>query len=131
MSTHITSINKLELFFGTQLNGFKYCNITITIQHQSFVCSLWPIDMTLISCYHSRLEWPGSNGNKRVLHIPEISEAGALSSDCLMWYPRHSLGGGFTPLQICCQCFLLPQLTGFSDITNNDNFLANLFDLLT
>ncbi len=35
-----------------------------------------------------------SDGNERVLHIPQISKAGASPSDCLMSYPEHSLGGG-------------------------------------
>ena len=30
---------------------------------------------------------PGSNGNEGVIHIPQISKAGALPSDCLMSYP--------------------------------------------
>ena len=34
----ITSLDKPELFFFcTLLNGSKYCYVTITIQHQSFV----------------------------------------------------------------------------------------------
>ena len=36
---------------------------------------------------------PGSNGNEGVLRIPQSSTAGVSPSDCLMSYPKHSLGG--------------------------------------
>ena len=32
-------LNEPELIFYTQINGFKYCDITVTVQHQSFVCT--------------------------------------------------------------------------------------------
>ena len=35
----ISFLNEPELIFCAQLNGFKYCYITVTIQHQSFVCT--------------------------------------------------------------------------------------------
>ena len=41
---------------------------------------------------------PESDGNELVLRIPQISKAGASSSDGLMSYPGHSLGEGFTLL---------------------------------
>ncbi len=34
----MTFLNKPELFFA-QLNSFKYCYITVTISHHSFVCT--------------------------------------------------------------------------------------------
>ena len=45
---------------------------------------------------------PGSNGNEGVVCIPQspgISETS--SSDCLVSYLGHSLGGDLTPLQRC------------------------------
>ena len=56
---------------------------------------------------------PGSDGNKQVLCIPQISSITRTSpSDCLVSYPGHSLVGGLTPLHICSQCILQSQPTG-------------------
>ena len=45
--------------------------------------SIWPIDETLPG-----YSGPGSNSNKRVLHIPQSScITGTSSSDCLVSYP--------------------------------------------
>ena len=49
-------LNKLELFFFTQLNDFKHCNITVTIQHQSFVCTHTLLYLTL-SGVTTQSEW--------------------------------------------------------------------------
>ena len=39
---------------------------------------------------------PRSNGNKRVLHIPQISSnAGSSPSDCFVSYPGHLLAGSY------------------------------------
>ena len=41
---------------------------------------------------------PGSDGNDGVLRIPQSSSiTGTSPSDCLVSYPRHSLGGGTYP----------------------------------
>ena len=41
---------------------------------------------------------PGSDDNEGVLHIPQSScVTGASPSDCLVSYPRHSLGWGSYP----------------------------------
>ena len=84
-------------FFCTQLNGFRYCYITVTIQHQSFVCtqfsSIWSIDRTLLGATTLGQSGPGSHSNEGVLHILQISKAGASPSDGLMSYPGHSLMG--------------------------------------
>ena len=32
---------------------------------------------------------PGSNGNEGVIHIPQMSQAGASLADCLMSYPGY------------------------------------------
>ena len=48
--------------------------------------SIWPTDGILSG-------GPWCDGNKRVLRIPQISSiTGALPSDCLISYSRHSLG---------------------------------------
>ena len=57
------------------------------------VCSIWSIARTLSSATTLGQSGPGSNGNKEVLHIPQISKAGVSPSDKLS-YPGHSWGGG-------------------------------------
>ena len=59
---------------------------------------------------------PGSNGNERVLCIPQSpSITGTSPSDCLVSYPGQSVGGGeLTPLQRYSRCILQPQPTGQS-----------------
>ena len=52
--------------------------------------SIGPIDMTLSCATTPGQSGPGNNGNEGVLHIPQIPKPGALPSDCLMSYPRHS-----------------------------------------
>ena len=73
---------------------------------------------------------PGSDGNKRVLRIPQSSSITRTSpSDCLVSYPGHLLVGGLTLLQKSNRCILQPQPTGQRsimeldgmDLINNDN----------
>ena len=55
-----------------------------------------------------------SEGNKRVLHIPQSSSnAGASQLDCLVSYPGYSLGG-LTILQRCGRCIPLAQGSGLT-----------------
>ena len=74
----------------------------------------------IVSCNHKLIyntntpgqSGHGSNGNKRVLHIPQSSSiTGASPSDCLVSYPGHSLGS-LTPMQRCSWCILQPHPTG-------------------
>ena len=59
---------------------------------------------------------PGSNGNERLLHIPQSSRTGTLPSDGLVSYPGYSLGGGvlwdLAPLQRFSQHIVQPLLNG-------------------
>ena len=46
--------------------------------------SIWPIDSALSSATTPGQSGPGSNGNERVLHIPQnFSITGISRSDCL------------------------------------------------
>ena len=60
--------------FCPQLNSFKYCSMTVTMWHQSFVfltvCSIWPIYGTLSGAITPGQSGLGSNGNKGEFHIP-------------------------------------------------------------
>ena len=44
---------------------------------------------------------PGSNGNERVLHIPQSSMAGVSSSDDIVSYPGQPLDWALTPQSAC------------------------------
>ena len=48
---------------------------------------MWPIDRALSGATIPGQSGPGSNVNEGVLHIPQISKAGASPSDCLELYP--------------------------------------------
>ena len=85
------------LFNITQLNGFKYVSQTIQLNinrlfpHSLNVSSIFPIDRTLSGVTIPVQSGPGSNGNAGVLHIPQSSRTGFLSSGSLMSYPGHLL----------------------------------------
>ena len=69
LSTHFV-INILKWAwapFCTQLNGFKYCYVIVTIWHViclHTVCSIWPIDRILSSATTLSQSGPGTNGNE-------------------------------------------------------------------
>ena len=58
------------------------------------VFSIWPIHRTLSGASTPGQSGPGSNSNEEVLHVSQISKAGASPSDNLVSYPGHSLAGG-------------------------------------
>ena len=106
--------------------------------------SIWPIDRTLIKCYHQ--SGPGSDGNEGILRIPQSSSiTGTSLSNCLVSYPGHSLGGSYTwtekqsmystapadwaaghslwvvlPLRRCSQCILQPQPNGKATVKKSE-----------
>ena len=53
--------------------------------------SIWPIDSTLSGAATPGQSGPGSNGNEEVHHIPQMSMAGALPSECFASYSEHLL----------------------------------------
>ena len=71
--------------------------------------SIWPIDRTLSGAATLGNNGPENNGNDGVLHIPQTSKTGASSSDGLMSYPRHSLGGGLTSVEMQSVYFAAPS----------------------
>ena len=74
-------------FVNIQLNCFKYCYVSVTIQFGH-----------------------GSKGNEGVLHIIQNSRTEASPLNGLKSYPRHSFEG-VTSLQRCSQHILQPQPT--------------------
>ena len=62
------------------------------------ICSIWPTDRTLSGATTLGQSGLENDDNEGVLHIPQISKAGASPSDCLMSYLEHSLGGFFLSL---------------------------------
>ena len=53
--------------------------------------SIWPTDVTLSGATFPGYSWPGSDGNERVLRIPQSSSITGISPfDCLVSYSGHS-----------------------------------------
>ena len=121
----ITFLNQPELFFYyTQLNGFKYCYVRVTLQFnlshlftelsdqivlfltiqfsRSHLVALslnvkqfYLTYRTLSGATNSGQSWLGSNGNEGVLHIPlSTSITGTSPSDCLVLYTGYLLWRG-------------------------------------
>ena len=90
---------------------------TVLLQRIQFsisihLSSIWPIDRTLSSATNSGQSESGSDGNNRVLRIPQsFSITGTTPSDCLESYLGHSLRS-LTPRQRNSRCILQPQPTG-------------------
>ena len=81
---------------------FQTIHFSISTQFSS----IWFIIRTLWGAITQGLSGPGSNGNERILRIPQSSIiTGASPSDCLVSYPGRSFGG-LTPLQRYSRCFL-------------------------
>ena len=73
--------------------------------------SIWTRDWSQPAITTPSKSWPASDGNERILHIPQSSSVTGFSTlDFLMSCPEHSLGGGLNLLQKFSQCILLPQL---------------------
>ena len=68
--------------------------------------SIWPTNRTLSGVTSLDQSGPGSDGNKKVLHIFHSSSlTGASPSDCLVSYTEHSSGWGV--LLLCRKAFSL------------------------
>ena len=77
--------------------------------------SIWPIDRTLIRCYHSGPEWTWEQWQWRgTPHSPKLQHCWNLTIRLFSVISRTLVSGGLTPLQRCSQCILQPQLTGQS-----------------
>ena len=63
--------------------------------------SIWTIDRPLSGSTTPGHSISGSNGNEGVLHILLSSKAGATPSDSFVFYLRHPLWVGSSPLQRC------------------------------
>ena len=79
------------------------------------VCSIWPIDRTLSGATTLGQNGLGSNGNKGVLHIPQISKAGAMLLDCLESYVGHLLVGILTLCRDAVSVFYTSSRLGQRD----------------
>ena len=109
----ITILNKSELFFvhNEMVSSISMSQFNISHLFAQIVCSIWPIDRTLSGATTLDQSGPGSHGNERVFHIPQISKIGASPSDSLISYPGYSLRS-LTPLQRWSQCILKSPPTG-------------------
>ena len=66
-----------------------------SVLHSAQFSSILLIDRTLSGATTPGQSGSGSDGNERVLHIPQSSSiTGTFPSDCLVSYPEQSLVGG-------------------------------------
>ena len=69
---------------------------TIQFSVSTLFIWIWPIDRTLSGIITPSQSGPGSHGSEEVFCIPQSSSIpGASQSDCLVPYPRHSLGESY------------------------------------
>ena len=74
---------------------------TIQLSISSHFSSIWPINRTLSGATTPSQSELGSDGNKRVVCIPQSSSIiGTSQSDCLVSYPGHSLEAGAEKLSV-------------------------------
>ena len=105
---YFKQFNSVSTVLISKIFLFQAIQFCISTQFSSIL----PIDRTLSGATTPGQSGPGSNGNAEVLRIPQSSSiTGTSSSDCLLLYAEHSLGG-LTPLQKCSRCILQSQPTG-------------------
>ena len=84
----------IQFFLYSQFNVGTVLFLTIQFNMSTqFKCqtSIWPIDSTLSDATTPGQSGPGSNGNKRVLHVSQSSSITEASpSDWLVWHQGHS-----------------------------------------
>ena len=100
----ITFLNEPEPFC-TQLNGFKYFYITVTMEDQSFVCTQFVLFDPCIGPYQAMKgysKFPKSPGPEPPNQVVYCHNQNTLCG-----------GGCLTPPQRCSWCFLQPHLTRF------------------
>ena len=101
--THCQTILYITIQFSMSFVGSKF---------KGSNSSIWSTDRTLSDTTTLSQSGPGSNGNKRILCLPQSSSITRASpSGCLVSYPGHLLGN-LTSLQRCSWCILQPQPTG-------------------
>ena len=70
---------------------------------------LWPIDSKLSGVTTPSQSWPGNDGNKGVLRIPQSSSNyGASPLNCLMLYQGHSLGKSYPSAEMQSVYYIAP-----------------------
>ena len=86
----VSNITNTNSFICSQLNSFKKCYLTLFIlfvQYSKWLKScVWPIVGNVTGTTTPGESEPVSNGNERVLHIPQSSHNRSSPSDGLVWY---------------------------------------------
>ena len=97
---------QIVLFLTIQFNASHLLIHSLNVKQFYFT----PIDRTLSDATTWDQSGPGSNGNKGVLHIPQISKTGASQLNDLMSFPERSLVvGSLTPMQNAVGVFYSPS----------------------
>ena len=85
------SLAQVQFKWSTQ---FKSENTSISnhsVEYNTQVSSIYPINRTLSGATTPSQSGPGSDGNEEVFRIPQSSSiTGTSASDCLVTYPGHS-----------------------------------------
>ena len=109
-------LSNTDSFICTQLNGFRYCYLILTIQFNISLhtvkwlnSSIWPIDWTLTGATPLVKSGPGSNGNEGV---PRILQNWSFTVRLFSVLSRTLVGVGLTHQQRCSWRTPQSQLTG-------------------
>ena len=123
-------LSKNNRFICTQLNGLKYCYITLTIQFNisHFVYwlnnSIWHIDWILKGTTSPGQGGSESNFNEGVLLIPQALRLEPHNQMLFSVIPRILLfiGGNLTPLQGHSQCIQNPSIGWLNIFTAESSY---------
>ena len=100
-----------QSYFNLVLHKYAISVPKIVLFQSTQLSSTWLIHKNLSGASTLGQSGHGSDGNKDALRIPHSSSIIVTSpSDCLVFYPEHSLGG-LTPLQRSNRCIVHPQPT--------------------
>ena len=95
------SFTYVQFFVYTLLNEETVLFQRIKFSMSSQSSSIWPIDRTLLGATTPGQSGLGSDGNKRVLCIPQNSSiTGTSPSDCFVSYAGHSLGKSYPSVEM-------------------------------
>ena len=102
------------VFLFTQLNVKTVLFQTIRVSISTPFSSIWPIDRTLSGATEADLEVMATKGYSAFPKAPTLPEPQCHIQD------THRVGGGLTPLQRCCRCFLKPWPTGQPNVNERE-----------
>ena len=92
---------------------FYFKQLCLALVRSKHFSSNWPVEKTLLSATTTGKSEPGSDGNERLLRIPQSSSINTTSpSDCLVSYQDTRCWRGVIPQQRSSWCIL--RILGFA-----------------